>query len=452
MQRLLLPLLAALAASAAGQPAPRVVVLVTLDTTRADHLGAYGYPRPTTPFIDALARRGVVFENAFSPISHTAPSHATIFTGLYPAQHGVRSNGEGFPDGDDTGFSTLAERFEAAGYRSAAFTSVRFLAPITRGFGYVNVGNGRPHRPAGATIEQVVDWLKLRRRDERIFAWIHLFDPHQADRAPEAQRAALAFASDAEAQRFATEISTRRGVHGGVFDGPLQLAAFYAGYDAQIRYADSELGRLHAWMQRHGFGDDAWWIVTADHGEGLGQHGHRNHGRYVYDEQLRVPLIVSGRGVPAGRRVSGLAHLTDLWPSLADLLGQESRQPTHELRGLSLLPSLTGTALPARQVYAERRPRDERRLKWERADLFATFDLDWKYIAKSEDADEFYDRRSDPLELQNRIAEHSPVRERLAAAARAAWAQLKAEGARYKPRPADPKALEELRALGYVNQ
>lgn len=458
--RLTALILAALAGPANALEPPRVIVFVTLDTTRADHLGCYGYPRPTSPFLDSLAKRGVLFENAYSAISHTAPSHATMFTGLYPAQHGIRRNGQRFPEAEppeQTGFTTLAEHFGAAGYRTAAFTSTRFVAPLSRGFEYVNVGSGHgrlPYRQADATIEQVVDWLRLRRPGERFFAWIHLYDPHTPAAAPQAHARATAFASEREARAFAAEMVSRRGAAADLFESPAQLARLYSDYDAEIHFADQELRRLHEHMQAAGLLSDAWWVVAGDHGEGLGQHRHLNHGRYVYDEQIRVPLIFWGRGLGGARRVGELAHLIDLWPTFVALLGHELRQPAHELRGVSLLPALAGSGrLPARQVFAERRPRDEAREKWEAADLFAIFDLEWKYIAKSEGDDEFYDRRSDLRELRNLIGEPSPVRERLGNAARTAWAQLKAEGGRYPSpsRPLDARTEEELRALGYVN-
>jgi arylsulfatase A-like enzyme len=457
--RLLALLLALLACSATALEAPQVVVLVTLDTTRADHLGCYGYPRPTTPFIDSLAREGVLFETAYSAISHTAPSHATIFTGLYPYQHSIRANGDAFPEGDSAenlGFSTLAERFSAAGYRTAAFTATAFLAPIARGFEYLNRGGGQrgfAYRPAADSVDQVIDWLRLRRHDERLFIWLHLFDPHQPQRAPESDTRALAFRDPAAARAFGLATEQRRGIAPSLFGTPEELARVYAAYDAELHYADRELRRLHAALRERGALRDAWWIVTGDHGEGMGQHGHREHGRFVYEEQLHVPLVFWGRGLAAGRRVSGIAHLTDLWPTLATLLGAELRQPAHRLPGISLLDALAGARLPARQVFAERRPRDEERISWEPEEPFAIFDQDWKYIAKSEGEDELYDRRSDPLELRNLIARPSPVRERLETAARSAWARLRAEGSRYSGprRSLDAAEQEELRALGYLN-
>jgi arylsulfatase A-like enzyme len=360
-------LLGLLAPPAWALEAPRAVVLVTLDTTRADHLGCYGYPRPTTPFIDSLAREGVLFENAYSAISHTAPPHATMFTGLYPYQHGVRANGDAFPGGDspaEIGFSTLAELFAASGYRTAAFTSTGFLASIARGFEYVNRGAGTravPYRQAAASVDHAVDWVRLRGPAERYFLWLHLYDPHQPQHAPEADVRSLAF-RDASAQRsFAVAMRERRGIAAGLFESDESLARVYAAYDAELRYADRELRRLHEAMGKRGALRDAWWIVTGDHGEGMGQHRHFDHGRYVYDEQLHVPLVFWGRGLGPGRRVPGIAHLTDLWPSFASLLGAEPRQPAHRLRGISLLDASRRAApgLGTGRAVRDLRPRLE---------------------------------------------------------------------------------------------
>ena len=125
----------------ATSSAPRSIVLVTIDTLRADHLGSYGYPRPTSPFLDRLAREGVVFEKAQSSAAQTSAAHASIFTGLYPSQHGVRSNGQGF--GDGASYEPLAEALEKAGYQTAAVSAVGFLAPMLRGFGAVDLPKER---------------------------------------------------------------------------------------------------------------------------------------------------------------------------------------------------------------------------------------------------------------------------------------------------------------------
>ena len=162
------------------------IVFVTLDTLRADHLHTYGYPRNISPFIDGLAERGVVFERAYASISSTGPSHATMFTGLYPLQHRVQKNGQGLPNE----FVTLAESLAARGFDTGAFVSSRASlrsGNLDRGFQVYDDPQrktGAPYRPANETIDAAIDWLENRRDSGPYFLWLHLFDMHLPWRAP----------------------------------------------------------------------------------------------------------------------------------------------------------------------------------------------------------------------------------------------------------------------------
>ncbi len=434
---------------------PRAVVFVTLDTTRADHLGCYGYARPTSAFVDRLAREGVLFERAYAPASHTAPSHASMFTGLYPAQHGVLVNGQGFPATGSAGgrpsYTTLAELFGAAGYRTAAFTSVAFLEGLTRGFSHVDLGGGRRYRQADATVQAAVQWMRGLASSDRFFAWIHLFDAHGPSRAPTRHLDALRFASGAAQTAFAGEAWTRWGVPRSYFKSAAELAARYQKYDAEIRFTDEQLARLSGELQGNSRKRGTLWVVTADHGEGLGNHSEWGHGRLLYDEQLHVPLVFSGNGLRGAVRDPSLVRLVDVMPTLAALLGRTQAQPGFTSEGRSLLPLLTGSGrLPASRAFAQRRPPDKARRLWERGEVFAVFDLDWKYIAHSQGGDEFYDLRKDPLELANLVKAPSPLKERLASLTRETWTRLRREGSRLPERPFDTTTEEELRALGYI--
>lgn len=439
-------------ASGPALEAPRTVVLVTLDTTRADHLGCYGYQRPTTPFLDTLARQGLVFENALAAISHTAPSHATLFTGLYPSQHGVRVNGQDMvPEG---AYVTLAELFQRGGYATAAFTGVEFVFGVARGFRYIDVGGHRGvYRQADETVSRVLDWLRRQRPDERIFLWVHLFDAHTPHRAPAKFQERLRYASAAAEARFGREQRERRAIPEGFFRRPEEVAREFQRYDAEIRFADHELNRLFDAFGRAGRNRDALWIVTADHGEGLGSHGYAGHGRFLHREQVRVPLILHATRRRAGARIRSLVRHVDVFPTLAQLLGEEPKQPGFTLPGISLLPLLDDPAwpVPPAMAFLERRPKDAERADWEEGDVFGVQDLDWKYIAKTEGGDELYDLRDDPLELRNLIESYAPVGERLSSLARSTWARLRGEGAQVSPRPVDKSLEEGLRALGYVN-
>lgn len=282
----------------AGSLAGWDLLLVTLDTTRADHLGAYGYPAAETPNLDRLARSGVRFTDAVSAVPLTLPSHATIFTGLYPPAHGVRNNAE-FHLGPTP--STLAEKLAGAGYDTAGFVSAFVLDArygIGRGFATYDdrvepvagptFAAGTLERKAPATTDAYLAWLAARPKDARLFAWIHYFDAH------------------------------------GPYEPPPELAARFAErpYDGEIALVDRELGRALAALEAAGRRDRTLVVVCGDHGEGLGDHGEATHGQFLYDSTTRVPLIVAAPGVLAAGLVDGRVVATaDLLPSLLELFG-----------------------------------------------------------------------------------------------------------------------------------
>ena len=258
-------------------------MLVTIDTLRADHLGSYGYLRPTSPFIDSLALDGVLFENALSATSHTAPSHATMFTSLNPESHAVQVNGTALPEGIDT----LAAALGRAGFESAAFTSVTFLKLIGSGFDHFDAA--RDH--AGAVVDRAIDWLERPRSDAPVFLWIHLYDAHQYQ------------ISQGPHKAFTPRIQDSMKDRPGVFDRYIKktnaldrvksgLRKRLLSYDSRIAYVDAEIERLFDSEAIQALDGETLWVITADHGEGLGSHGYLGHGRHLYREQLRVPLIL----------------------------------------------------------------------------------------------------------------------------------------------------------------
>jgi arylsulfatase A-like enzyme len=463
-RRFLLALALAAAAGAAvwhwewveREPAPLAVILVTIDTLRADHLGCYGYPRPTSPFLDRLARGGTLFENAYSSISHTTPAHATLFTGLYPAQHRVLRNGEGFarPGTGPPPFATLAELMAGAGYETAAFSGVGFLRTVSRGFATLSVsGDWSQYRQADAVVSDALQFVTKKRPGDRLFLWLHLFDPHPPDRAPADLLQRLGFASRAAEEAFGRAMRSARAIPDAYLRSPAELARSFVRYDAEVAFADRELGRLFDAMERTGFNDRALWVVTADHGEGLGSHGYGGHGIFVYNEQIRVPLIVYEHGRRGGTRVRDLVRLVDVLPTIAERVGFRFEPRGFTAPGRSLGPLLRASWWPRRGVrlVAQRRPPDgAERSFWERGDLFSIQDLDWKYVVHTEGKDELFDLRSDPLELRNLADGPSSVKEDLRRQAREAMASLAREGAQVRPVPFEPKTRDELRALGYI--
>ena len=303
------------------------VLLISIDTLRADHLGCYGYNRDSTPTIDALAKQSAKFERAFAPVPLTLPSHAALLTGTYPFYNGVRDQ-PGFRLPDD--IPTLAEYFSRAGYATAAVLGSPVLSRrfgLSRGFGEyddrfgastVKTEAGLPtvKRPAESVARLALAWLDCRTPGKSYFLWLHFYDPHLPYGAPEPFRS-----------RFSSQP-----------------------YDGEIAYADSALATLFAGLRRRGLYDSTVIALTADHGEGLGDHGESTHGYFLYDSTLRVPLLVK----PAPARATEVrtsVGLVDLAPTLLRLAGI-SVPPT--MQGVDLSGSVLSAEEPRpHPVYAE---------------------------------------------------------------------------------------------------
>ncbi|HEX6898647.1 MAG TPA: sulfatase-like hydrolase/transferase [Thermoanaerobaculia bacterium] len=301
----------ALAAAASAAPVPSAkppnLVLITLDTTRADHLGAWGWPHARTPNLDALAARGVRFARCDTAAPITLPSHATILTGLYPPRHGVRDNGAFTLSAK---LETVAERLAARGYDTAAVVSAVVLARrhgLNQGFriydddlgeGYA-AGTQVSERTAEATTAAAL--AAAGKLKPPYFLWVHYFDPHDEYRPP---------------TRFADQAK-----------GPHRL------YDGEITYMDDQIGRLLARLPK-----DAAVVVVGDHGEMLGEHGESTHGLLLFQAARRVPLILAGSGVPKAKVSDCLARTADVAPTLLALAGAPLSAASAGLDGRPLLP------------------------------------------------------------------------------------------------------------------
>jgi arylsulfatase A-like enzyme len=434
-----------------ASPAYDNLVLVTVDTLRADHLGLYGYRRPVSPFLDQLGREGVVFWQAIASSSHTAPSHATILTSLQPEQHGVLLNGQTLPDG----IPTLATLLRAEGIETAAFVSVRFLAGLKAGFETFDASfeGQRVYRPANETVDLALAWLRRRDRHRRFALWVHVYDAHQH---------VVATDTPAEPYRRILE-DTRRS--GDVLLHFLRQEQCYPldevsesiqRYDAQVLFVDQQLRRLMAGLAEIAPPERTLRVITADHGEGLGNHGYEGHGRHLYNEQVRVPLIVTGD--PKRLRpwvYPGLVRHVDLMPTVAELLGVRLDRRRLRIEGRSLVPLMVGKATDVGidAAFSQRRPPDERRLGigWEPGIKLAAQDGRFKYIMNAEGPDEFYDLKSDGCELRNLIDEPRPEKDRLRRWLEGKYQQLRRDhrGTR-GPGEVDPRVQEDLKALGYI--
>jgi arylsulfatase A-like enzyme len=429
------------------------VVLVTIDTLRADHVGSYGYPRATTPFLDTLAAQGLRFANAFSSMSHTAPAHASILTALQPSQHQVLANGMQL----EASVRSLADALRAAGFDTAAFVSVSFLAKLGHGFDHLDRGaEGEAWRSGEETVAAAERWLEERPLGRPLFLWVHLYDPHEyADTV--AIPAELLDAMERDfGERRESLIALLADSHGWDPEAGAEQVTLLNRYDAQIAHADAALAELHDAIERRGPERRKLWVVTSDHGEALGDHGYQGHGKNLYREQMQVPLVVaSSAGWWKPGVVDGLARHIDLFPTVTDLVGVELDSERLRLEGASLAVVFDGelASTPVDHAFYQRRPADEQRRRWgwEPGIVAAVQTRDAKYIWRSEGAHEFYDLATDPYELDNKIDTDTPEKERLHSLSERELRRIAGDH-RVDPKGQfiDERYRDDLKALGYL--
>ncbi len=396
------------------------VLVVTIDTLRADRLGCYGFGLAHTPAVDRLAREGLRCTDAASSAPITLPAHCSIMTGLYPPAHGVRDNGN-YALGADA--VTLAERLAAAGYRTAAFVSAAVLARrygLDQGFAVYDDdlwAEDEPalfmirDRPAPRTAERAVAWLEDWTKGKRqpFFLWVHFFDPHQPYDVRSIDLAALA---------------------------PTP-------YDAEIAQADRGVAQVIDWLRQRKVLDDTLVVLTADHGESLGEHGEPTHGIFIYDATIHVPLIWRlPRVFPAGATYGGPVRHVDVVPTILGVLGLAGGGET---QGLDLRAAFQGrTPPPDVPQYSEARLAEE---GFGMAPLFGVRQDGRKFIRAPRP--ELYDLRADPGERRNLY----PAAAAAAEAPEQALDAILADRTRRLTAPTrqiDRETEEMLRALGYV--
>ncbi len=385
-------------------PPARRLVLITLDTTRADRLGCYGRRDAGVPWLDALAARGTRFERAYAQAPLTLPSHVSILTGLYPPHTGIRDNGQ---TELAPGVRTLAERLAAAGWFTAAAVGgypVAARFPTRIGFEtyddqMIDARNPEGLERRAADVVQAALALAARAGSRPLFLWVHLFDPHDPYDPPSPYR-----------ERFAADL-----------------------YQGEIASADAALSQLETGLTRVAGAAPTLFVVVGDHGEGLGEHGEETHGFFVYEPTMRVPLILAGPGVPVGRTLPGPVETVDLVPTLLALLGLP---PAAGLDGQPLDLAGSGKQAPHR-IYIET---ELPRLKYGWSALHGAVDGALKYIEAPRP--ELYDVVRDPAEADNKVAQGAPEMADLGRFVASVAAGAVREGAA-APDPA-------LLSLGYV--
>lgn len=403
-----------------GQHQPPNVLLISIDTLRADRVGSYGYKGAQTPVLDGLASRGARFAQATTTTPLTLPAHTSLLTGTFPTFHGVRDNGQFYVADDQV---TLAEVLKGRGYHTAGFVGAFVLDRrwgIAQGFDtyfddfdlgkyQLAAGIDAAQRPANEVVDHAAAWLR-EQSNQPFFAWVHLYDPHAPYAAPE-------------------EYAAR-------FPQTMQGA-----YDAEIAFTDAQVGRL---LEAVGLArGNTVVVVVGDHGESLGEHQEQQHGFFIYDAVTQVPLIISGPNIPV-RTITRQVRIVDVMPTVLAALGVTMPQP---VQGANLMPLLSPDTTPSAETpalveswYA--------RFHYGWSELRALRDGRYKLIAAPRR--ELYDTQQDPGELTN-IAEANP---RLADAMQRALEDMTARttsgATTAAPQEVDPDVEERLRALGYV--
>lgn len=449
------------------------IFLIIVDTLRADHLGCYDYIRNTSPFIDSLAKKGVLFERAYSQSASTCPSHASIFTGLYPLQHRVLANHYVLDDS----YTTIAEVLRNDGYKTAAFTSTDrhfHKSNINQGFEFyeqpidTEKTYGFKYRPASLTINNAIIWLDNFNPKNKLFLWIHVFDPHFPYHPP--GKFYKEINNNIEKERFLeyierfhinTEAFSRRILNPNYehLNNKEKMYEFITSYDAEIRYADDELKRFYNFVERKGLNKNSLWILTSDHGEGLGQHNWLGHAAMIYQEEIHVPLIFYSEQRFNPKRIKGVVENFDIFSTILDVLNIKiDKKLRKEVKSTSLLKNIRNTQESLNKNYAfserERSTIENNIIKiWDEREKYSIQDEYFKYIYRSGFEDEFYNLKEDPFEQNNlinsRTVEYNEEKKEIKKKLLRILDELK-EYKNLKTKIVDKKTIEKLKSLGYV--
>jgi arylsulfatase A-like enzyme/predicted Zn-dependent protease len=395
------------------------VIVITLDTTRADRLPSYGCRNLETPTLDTFAARGVRFERCYCQTPLTLPSHTTLFTGTLPLFHGIRDNGGFFVPEK---LKTMAELFKDKGYETGAFIAAYVLDSkwgLNQGFDtyfdkfdlskFKRISLGTVQRPANEILDEALPWFEAR-KDKRFFAWLHLYDPHSP------------------------------------YEPPPPYDKLYANrpYLGEIAFADSQIQRLWRFLETNGLLEKTFIVFAGDHGESLGEHEEQSHGFFVYQAAIHVPLIIvtpfpQAQGVIAPE----VATLSDVLPTVCDMVGLPVPA---EVQGQSLLPAFFGRRLKDSPLAYSETYYPRFHYGW--SDLKAVQDGRYKLILAP--VPELYDVAADPGETKNLVYLQKKVYENMSARAEAFIARASRNAYETDYSKVDEETREKLVALGYV--
>jgi arylsulfatase A-like enzyme len=430
--------------SCSATPERPSVILLVVDTLRADYLSCYGHSTRTTPNIDRLAADGHLFENAYSAMPTTLPSHSSLMTSLYPSELGVTRNGQFVP----SQALTLAEVLKSEGYTTAAFVgsyALNHRYRLNQGFDLYSDGGDRPQRPAGEVCAQAIQWL--RQRPRQFFLFLHFYDPHTPYFAPQP------FRDTFRAPNHPVPAGVEFSLNPEDLS-PEAQAAIVRAYEAEIAYTDHVIGEFLVELNTLGLAENTLLVLTSDHGENLTElidrYGYGfDHGEFLYRHQIWVPLIFH---LPTATRTSRtgrhreVVSLIDVMPTILDFLGV--RRPGG-LRGTSFRRALEGAQLEPRPAFSERRSFQKVPKEFLTGEEFSVIEGDWHLIVSQRTGDELYRYRSDLDETVNLFHDEKVLAARLSSSV-SAWRKGLGLPLAATRSEKDELAKQRLKSLGYV--
>lgn len=441
------------------------IFLITIDTLRADHLGCYGYARNTSPFIDSLSKKGIQFRRAYSQSSTTCPSHASIFTGMYLSQHRVLANGYVLDDS----FVTLAEVLKNNGFKTVAFTSTdqHFLhSNINQGFEFYEEPEdthrtyGFKYRQANLTLKNAIVWLYNFDIKEKLFMWIHIFDPHLPYNPPKEFYELMD--NELNQKKFLKFVEKYQ-INLEVFDNSTEkMYEDITNYDAEIRYVDEEIKEFFNFIEEKGLNEKTLWIITSDHGEALGQHYWFQHGKTLYQDSIHVPLIFFfTEGIFPSIKINKIAEVSSIFKTILDILDIElNKKLEEEILMASLFDKKekkfhsTGEfSFSERRAYEKNSFAEDTPLwikNFEEGEKYSVQNEKFKLIYNTVLGEELFDLHEDPFETNNLAgmkfnAEHQELMGIIFR-----FIKRFEKYKNRKGRKVDQETIKRLKSLGYI--
>lgn len=471
---------------------PDTILLITLDTLRADHLSNYGYFRKTSPFLESFAQEGIQFNRAYASMPTTAPSHATILSSLYPFQHRLLKNSKKMR-GD---VLTLSEILNKQGYKTGAVVSTNRHfknSRVAQGFQYYNgptlddllIKRNKEdtryikYRPADRTYEEAKMWLEREEEEEKVFLWTHFFDPHRPYHPKNKMMKQMVFDDKNKAKDWSEFLrqNHKLNISESIKNiGSNKKLRQHQLYDSEILMTDHYVDKVISSINKFR-GNDLLVIIVADHGEGMGNHNYWAHGREIYNEQVRVPLIIQfPDNRYENRQIDEIVETNDIMPTVLREIGIDTnalQKRQFPIEGTPLQELLEGNDKPFKFAFHQRRlyegvpwetkklfpmakvadkllPSTDIKINFEPGNKYGLTTKRFKYIHQTSERDEFYNMKKDFYEQNNLIHEDSSEARGMASTLNEVVQSLK----RKSPTGTEsvgPEIQEKLEALGYVN-